>query len=75
MAIDSELESGEPSQTAHPNTQNETNEPRVLLSFLREHISWTADDSGEESENKCTYMSMAAFRDHLMKALHRLLFL
>lgn len=48
----------------HTQMWNETSEPRVLFSFLREHISWTADDSGEESENKCTSMSMAAFQNH-----------
>lgn len=61
MATYTELESGEPSPTAHPNTWNETSEPRVLFSFPRECISWTADDSGEERENKCTYMSTDAF--------------
>lgn len=35
--------------------------PGVLFSFLREHVSWTADNSGEESENKHIYMYMAEF--------------
>lgn len=59
MAAYMELESGEPPPTARPNIWKKTSEPSVLFSFPREHISWTADDSGEERENKCTYMSIS----------------